>query len=64
VRVTSGTTPDGARTWFLCNWSGDRATAVAPRTVINRITAERVAAGSELSLEPWACLVLADETAS
>ena len=64
VRVTSGRTPDGARTWFLCNWSGDAATAVAPSNVINRITAERIAAGSELSLEPWDCLVLADETAS
>ncbi len=64
VKVTSGTTPDGKRTWFLCNWSGDQATVTAPRSVVDAITSTHTPAGTELTLGPWACLVLADETAS
>ena len=61
VTIASGTTPDGRRTWFVSNWSSVSATMTVPSAVMDRLTGHGHAAGSTLSLEPWACLVLADE---
>lgn len=63
VTVTSGTTADGLRNWFVSNWSPEQTTVRVPRDVINRITGEQHAAHSQISLEPWGCVILAGDRA-
>ncbi|MCU1441275.1 MAG: beta-galactosidase [Rhodoglobus sp.] len=60
IAVASGTTPNGARTWFVSNWSPESATVVAPSDLSNLVTGEPRAAGSTIVLDPWGVLVFAD----
>ncbi len=64
VRVVSGTTDDGRRTWFVSNWGETQESIVGPLPTKNRITGERYSAGDTLTLAPWQCLVLLDERTS
>ena len=60
ITVLSGRTGD-RRVWFLHNWSSRAASAVAPTAVRDLTSGARHAAGTHLSLDAWACLVLAEE---
>lgn len=60
VTVASGTNAAGARTWFLSNWSSGPATATVPAPVRDLVGGERLAAGQEIALGPWAARVLAE----
>lgn len=60
ITVSSGLT--GAdRVWFLHNWSSHIASAVTPLAVHELISGVRHAAGTHLSLDAWACLVITEE---
>ena len=61
VTVASGTVPSGIRTWFVHNWSSVSAAITAPHRVVDASDGTTYAAGQELSLEPWASIVLVDE---
>ncbi|ROQ41079.1 beta-galactosidase [Frondihabitans sp. PhB188] len=62
VTVASGTLPDGARVWFVHNWSASGATVTVPHDVSDLTEADpaRHLAGTEISLEPWSSLALVD----
>lgn len=66
VTVASGRSRaggDGAprRVWFVHNWSSERGRVVVPRAVSDLLSGGEYGAGTELSLDPWGVLVLADE---
>ena len=61
LTVTSGTTPQGRRIWFVSNWSAEHRTITVPTAVSDLITGSTCDADHPLSLEPWASMVLADE---
>jgi hypothetical protein len=60
VTVISGSTQRG-RMWFISNWSQERSTLTVPHDVAE-LDGRLWAADSVLTLEPWACLVVTDET--
>jgi beta-galactosidase len=60
ITVSSGTTGE-RRIWFLHNWSSSLATAVTPAELSDPATGANHASGTELSLDPWACLVLVED---
>jgi beta-galactosidase len=59
VTVASGTTAHG-RFWFISNWSSDSSTITVPHDVFD-LDGGSHGAGSTIALDPWACLVVADE---
>jgi beta-galactosidase len=61
VTISSGTLPDGGRAWFAFNWSGEPTSVTLARAATDAITADRHAAGTELSLAAWSTLTLIDE---
>jgi hypothetical protein len=60
IAIASGTTPNGARTWFVSNWSPDSASIVVPSDLTNVVTREPHAAGDTIVLDPWGVLVFTD----
>jgi beta-galactosidase len=60
VTVASGST-DTARIWFVHNWNSHAASAVTPAALRDLSSGAQHAAGSSLSLGPWASLVLVEE---
>jgi beta-galactosidase len=60
VTVLSGRA-GSARVWFVHNWSSQPASAETPNPVRDLVSGAQHAAGAPLSLDPWACLVLAEE---
>ncbi|WP_108250061.1 beta-galactosidase [Planctomonas deserti] len=60
VTVLSGRA-GATRAWFVHNWSSHPASVVAPATVRDLVTGAEHAPGTTLSLEPWTCLVLAEQ---
>jgi beta-galactosidase len=61
VTISSGTLPNGGRAWFAFNWSGEPTSVTLARAATDAITADRHAAGTELSLAAWSTLTLIDE---
>ena len=62
VTIASGTLPDGARVWFVHNWSS-RPSSVTVPTPMTDLSVPRSAAhpaGTEISLEPWSSMALVD----
>jgi hypothetical protein len=49
------------RVWFVHNWSSEAASVAVPSDAQDLVSGDRHAAGTTLSLEPWASLVLAEE---
>ena len=64
LKVASGTTPDGTRTWFLSNWTAQALTVVAPHNITDRVTGDVTREGNKISLGPWACVVLVGSLSS
>jgi beta-galactosidase len=60
VTVLSGRA-GSIRVWFVHNWSSQPASAVVPSDASDLVSGAQHAAGTSLSLEPWACLVLAEK---
>lgn len=54
MTVTSGTTPDGRRTWFVFNWGWKPQSLRLADTVADALTGELLPAGTEVPLEAWA----------
>ncbi len=59
VTVLSGVA-NGTRIHFLHNWSGGAAHATTPHAVDDLIAGVPLPGGHRLTLDPWGCLVLAD----
>jgi beta-galactosidase len=60
VTVSSGTTADDRRAWFVFNWSWDATSITLDRDVTDAVTADAHASGTELPLGAWSTLTLLD----
>jgi len=57
VSVVSGTNADGARVWFVHNWSPTRQEVTAPRAMDNLLLGQGVDAHATVFLDPWSVQV-------
>ncbi|MBF4635788.1 beta-galactosidase [Agreia pratensis] len=62
VTIASGTLPDGARVWFIHNWTSLPSTVTPPTAVCDLTSTTTVCydADAPIHLEPWASLALVD----
>jgi beta-galactosidase len=57
VTISSGVASDGARLWFVHNWSDRPATAAPPADLTGAVDGSHVTAGTAIQLQPWAAEV-------
>ena len=53
VTVSSGTLPDGGRAWFVFNWGWEPRTVTVAAPVLDAVSGESLAAGTDVSLPAW-----------